>query len=112
MRPDDPENSSPVGLAPDPLRGSARPPLLTPELRRVFMVGSAWSFAHSAFYLLPKFLERELAAGPSEIGLAAGIFGWATVLVAPLSGRILDRSSLRFALVFGTALTALTTLAF
>ncbi len=107
-----PEISSPPGLTPDPLRGSTRPTLLTPELRRVFLVGSAWSFAHSAFYLLPKFVERELHAGPAEIGLAAGIFGWATVAVAPLSGRIIDRSSLRFALVFGTALTALTTLAF
>ena len=86
--------------------------LLTPAFRRLLVASAAWSFAHSAFYLLPKYLERSLAAGPAEIGLVVGMFGWATVAVSPLSGWLLDRSSVRFAFVIGAAATALSTLAF
>lgn len=87
-------------------------PLWSPELRRVLVVAAAWSFAFSTFYLLPKFLEREAGSGPLEIGVAMGIFGWATVLVAPFTGRILDRSSSRSAFLLGTATTCLASLGF
>ncbi|MGH7899810.1 MAG: MFS transporter, partial [Candidatus Binatia bacterium] len=79
-----------------------------PEFVRVLVVASTWSFAFSSTYLLPKFLDRGLAATPSEIGLAVGIFGWATVAFAPHVGQLLDRWSLRRVMLvgaFGTGLT-------
>jgi predicted MFS family arabinose efflux permease len=87
-------------------------PLWSPELRRVLVIAAAWSFAFSTFYLLPKFLEREAGSGPLEIGVAMGIFGWATVLVAPFTGRILDHSSSRAAFLIGTAATCVASLGF
>jgi MFS family permease len=86
--------------------------LMTPELRRVLLVGSSWSFAHSAFYLLPKFLEQSLSAGPAAIGLVVGMFGWATVGVAPIAGRLLETRSARSACFLGAMATAVTTVAF
>ena len=95
-------------MEPEPPDG----PLWSPELRRVLVIAAAWSFAFSTFYLLPKFLEREAGSGPLEIGVAMGIFGWATVLVAPFTGRILDHSSSRAAFLIGTATTCVASLGF
>jgi MFS family permease len=87
-------------------------PLWSRELGRVLAVVAAWSFAFSTFYLLPKFLEREAGSGPLEIGVAMGIFGVATVVVAPFTGKILDRSSSRDAFLLGTAATCVASLGF
>jgi len=88
------------------------PSLWSDELRRVLVVAAAWSFAFSTFYLLPKFLELAVHATRGEIGLTMGVFGWATVAVAPLTSRVLDRCSARDAFVLGTLLTAVASLGF
>lgn len=65
---------------------------------------SAWGFAFSTFYLLPKFLAQELAAGPAEIGFTVGVFSCAAVLATPLAGFVVDRFPRRYAMVAGALL--------
>ncbi len=76
------------------------------EFFRVLVVASTWGFAFSSTYLLPKFLDQRLGATPSEIGLAVGLFGWATVAIAPHAGALLDRWSVRRVMVVGALGTA------
>ncbi len=83
-------------------------PTFPAEFVRVLAVASTWSFAFSSSYLLPKFLDRELAATPTEIGVAVGIFGWATVAFAPHAGELIDRRSLRRVILLGALGTGLT----
>jgi MFS family permease len=71
-----------------------------------------WGFAFSSFYLLPKFLTRELAAGPDEVGFVVGVFGLATVAFTPFAGRCIDRFPRRYALVAGSVLMGLSALGF
>ena len=51
-----------IATAPEPVPVLER--LLTPDLCRCLAAASAWGFAFSSFYLLPKFLTQELGAGP------------------------------------------------
>jgi MFS family permease len=90
-----------------PLAASAPAHWLTPQLVRVLAAASAWGFAFSTFYLLPKFLTETVAAGPAEIGLVVGTFGIATVLSTPLAGRCVDRFERRYAMVAGAILMAI-----
>ena len=46
---------------------------LSADLVRVLAAASVWGFAFSTFYLLPKFLAQELAAGPAEIGFTVAL---------------------------------------
>ncbi|MCC6849996.1 MAG: MFS transporter [Deltaproteobacteria bacterium] len=79
----------------------------TADLARVLGAASVWGSAFSTFYLLPKFLAQELGAGPSEIGLAVGIFPIATVAATPFAGWVVDRFPRRYAMVAGAAVMAL-----
>ena len=76
------------------------------DLARVLGAASVWGFAFSTFYLLPKYLAQELHAGPSEIGVAVGIFSGATVLATPFAGWVVDRFPRRYAMVTGAVLMA------
>lgn len=90
----------------------ARAGWFTADLGRVLGAASAWGFAFSSFYLLPKFLAQELAAGPSEIGFAVGIFSVATVLATPFAGWVVDRFPRRYAMMAGAALMAISAAGF
>jgi len=79
----------------------------TADLARVLGAASAWGFAFSTFYLLPKFLAQELAAGPSEIGFTAGVFSFATVLATPFAGWIVDHAPRRHVIAAGAVVMAL-----
>jgi MFS family permease len=80
---------------------------LSPDLARVLGAASIWGFAFSTFYLLPKFLAQELAAGPSEIGFTVGVFSVATVVATPFAGWVVDRFPRRYAIAAGSALMAI-----
>ncbi len=79
----------------------------TADLARVLGAASAWGFAFSTFYLLPKFLAQELGAGPSEIGFTAGVFSFATVLATPFAGWIVDHAPRRRVIAAGAIVMAL-----
>jgi MFS family permease len=91
---------------------SVRAAWVTPALYRLLGAASAWGFALSSFYLLPKFLTQELAAGPAEIGLVVGVFGIATVCFTPLAGRCVDRFPRRYAMLAGALLMGASALGF
>jgi len=82
------------------------------QTARVLASGSAWGFAFSTFWLLPKYLDRELGAGPTAIGLVAGVFGVATLAFAPIAGRWVDRLPHRRTLVAGSLLMAASAIGF
>jgi MFS family permease len=100
--------------APRPAPNSVRRPAAVParagwftaDLARVLAAASLWGFAFSTFYLLPKFLAQELAAGPSDIGFAVGIFSLATVVATPFAGWVVDRFPRRYALIAGALFMA------
>jgi MFS family permease len=50
----------------------------------------AFGLAHSAFFLLPKFLELELHADPSQIGLYVAVTWFANVALVPFVGLWVD----------------------
>jgi len=98
----------PVGTLADHA-GAARPTSaawFTADLARVLGAASVWGFAFSTFYLLPKFLAQELAAGPAEIGFTAGVFSVATVLATPFAGWLVDRIPRRHVIAAGALLMA------
>ncbi len=84
----------------------------TADLGRLLAAASAWGFAFSTFYLLPKFLAQELGAGPADIGFTVGIFSVATVLATPLAGWVVDRFPRRLVMVVGALLMAVSAAAF
>jgi MFS family permease len=79
---------------------------------RVLVAAASWGFAFSSFYLLPTFMEKELAAGPDTIGVVVGIFGIATVFFTPLAGRWVDRFPRRYCVASGSAIMAFASLGF
>jgi MFS family permease len=90
-------------------RRAAPPPAprwFTADLGRVLAAASAWGFAFSTFYLLPKFLAQELAADASAIGFVGGVFSAATVVATPFAGWIVDRYPRRYAVAAGGVLMA------
>jgi MFS family permease len=89
--------------------GDARPASVawfTADLVRVLGAASVWAYAFSTFYLLPKFLAQELAAGPSEIGFTTGVFSVATVVATPFAGWVVDRAPRRYVIAAGAAVMA------
>jgi predicted MFS family arabinose efflux permease len=82
------------------------------ELVRVIAAASTWGFAFSSFYLLPKYLDLELGAGPAAIGTVMGVFGVATVALTPLAGRFVDRVPHDRTILAGSLLMAASAAAF
>ena len=58
------------------------------ELAALLAAVISYGLAHSAFFLLPKYLELELHANPAEIGLYASATWFVTVALAPFAGAV------------------------
>lgn len=87
-------------------------PLLTWGFAALLAATLAFGLAHSAYFLLPKYLELELHASPAEIGGITSLTWFANVALVGFAGVWIDRSGrLPFAHV-GAALMALTGLGF
>jgi MFS family permease len=93
-----------VVAAPSPVAVPER--LWTRAFLRVLLVQVTFGFAFSAFFLLPKFLARELGATPSQIGSVTGVNVFAAVLAVPALWWAIDRIPRHRLLVFGTLLGA------
>ena len=68
----------------------------------------SYGFAHSTYFLLPKYLELELHANPAEIGLYTSATWIVTVLFAGLAGKWIDKRGRRPFAFAGAALLAVT----
>ena len=90
-----------------------RPPSwFSADVARVLGASASWGFAFSSFYLLPKFLKTELAAGPAEIGAVVGVAGVSTVIFTILTAGWIDRTPRRYAVAAGALLMGLSGLGF
>jgi len=86
--------------------------LLSAPFVALLLTNVAFSFSFSTFFLLPKYMAQQLAAGPSQIGVVTTAFGVAMLLAVPVVGRLLDGSRNRAVIVLGCALQALCALGF
>ncbi len=68
---------------------------LTADVGLVLASASAWGFAFSTFYLLPRYLAEELAAGPADIGVVVGLLGISTVAFTVATAGWMERLSRR-----------------
>jgi MFS family permease len=80
--------------------------LFTRSFVALLAAQASFGFAFAAFYLLPKYMSVELAAGPAEIGRVSAVFYVAAVLLQPLMGSIVDRRGRRRFLTAGALLMA------
>lgn len=71
-----------------------------------------YGFAHSTYFLLPKYLELELHANPAEIGVYASATWFVTVAFAGLAGAWIDRRGRRPFAFAGAALLTVTCVGF
>jgi len=78
---------------------------------RVLLVQFCFGLTFSVYFLLPKYLATELAAGPAAIGLFGASALWAAVLATPLLGRLIDRYGSRRVMLAGALLSTATALA-
>jgi len=91
----------------------AAPPisLLTPAFVQLLLVQLSFGLSFSTYFLLPKYLAKELAADARTIGAAAAMPLVAGVLASPAIGLALDRFGRRSSLLLGAWLGVLTSVA-
>lgn len=80
--------------------------LFTRSFVALLATQASFGFAFSAFFLLPKYMSVELAAGPAEIGLVTAVFYLSALLLQPFMGSIVDRRGRRRFLTAGALLMA------
>ncbi len=107
------ENGAAAVYAATPaVRAHATTRWLTADVALVLVSASAWGFAFSTFYLLPRFLAQELAAGPADIGVVVGLLGISTVLFTLATAGWMERLSRRRAMCAGALAMSLAAFGF
>lgn len=81
--------------------------LLTPPFVLMLCVQFCFTYSFSTFFLLPKYLTRELHASSAVIGGLSSINLLAGVLATPLLGAWIDRGARRPAIIAGAVVHAL-----
>lgn len=88
------------------------PGLYTRSFVALVLAQSAFGYAFSSFFLLPKFITTELGAGPDLIGLVMASFGATSIFCIPLVGSLVDRFGRRRFMAAGAVVMAVTALGF
>ncbi len=83
-----------------------RESLYTRGLMSALAASAAFGFAQSCFYLLPKYLIEEFAAGPHQVGAVMATFGIATLAAVPLVAAWVDRVARKHLMMLGALLMA------
>ena len=65
--------------------------LLSPGFLTLLAAQALFGFSFSTFFLLPKYLQVELAAPPSAIGWVSGMAWTTSILCVPFTGTLVDR---------------------
>ncbi|HTO06630.1 MAG TPA: MFS transporter [Myxococcota bacterium] len=71
------------------------PARIPPQLGVLMTAVISFGFAHSAYFLLPKYLELELHADPAQIGTYMSAMWFTNVAVVPFAGLWIDRAGRR-----------------
>ena len=85
------------------------PRLLTPSFTALLVANVCFGYTFSSFFLLPKFMATQLAAGPREVGLVMAAHGAAIVVLLPFFGAAVDRYGRRNFLLVGALWMAVLT---
>ncbi len=81
------------------------PPLLTARFLTLLLAQALFGLAFSTYFLIPKYLQVELGAGPETIGWVSGIAWTTSVLCVPVTGTLIDRiGRQRFAYIGAAAM--------
>ncbi len=99
--------ANPVAEATLELRAPTAAALLTPPFVLMLCVQFCFSYSFSTFFLLPKYLTRELHASSAAIGAVSSLNLFAGVLATPLIGAWIDRGARRPTIVAGAVVHAL-----
>ncbi len=86
--------------------------LYTRSFVALLLAQSAFGYAFSSFFLLPKFITTELGAGPDRIGIVMASFGATSIFCIPLVGSLVDRVGRRPFMTAGAVVMAATALGF
>lgn len=100
------------GPAPATASGAGRPPLLTAPFAILLGCQACFGFAFSAFFLLPKFLVENAAAGAAEVGVLTSVTSVATVFIMIWMGVLVDHLGRKPLIICGGLLMAACSLAF
>lgn len=87
-------------------------PLLTRGFVTLLVAQAGFGYAFSSFFLLPKYLDVALEAGPVQVGFITGAHGLAVVLFLPAMGAAVDRLGRRDFMTAGALLMALASFAY
>ena len=87
-------------------------PVFTGEFAALLAATLAFGLAHSAYFLLPKYLAVELHASASEIGWISSLTWFANVALVAFVGVWIDRRGRLVFAYLGAALLTLTCLGF
>ena len=68
-----------------------RVPLLSSRFTALLVANLCFGYAFSCFFLLPKFMNSVLGAGPAAVGWVTLVHGATIVVVLPLLGAAVDR---------------------
>jgi len=89
-----------------------REELLSKQFVLMLLVQFSFGLAYSTFFLLPKYLSRELHASAAAIGTIASLALLSGVCAVPLIGAALDMRRLRVFMVSGALVNGLSAYAF
>lgn len=97
----------------DPASNPAgEPPLFSGRFVLLLLVQLPFGFGFSTFFILPKFMAVELATDAGTIGQVTAMFGLVGVCATPIVGAQIDRFGRKRFVALGTALMALSAVAF
>ncbi|MFQ5415751.1 MAG: MFS transporter [Myxococcota bacterium] len=88
------------------------PPLFKRNFSTLLVAQASFGYAFSSFFMLPKFLVTELAAGPGDVGLVAAAYSTATIICIPAMGVLVDHFGRSRFMTAGALLMATLCLAF
>lgn len=86
--------------------------LFGPDFTALLIAQASFGFAFSSFFLLPKYVDSQLGAGPFEIGLLTAVYGAVVIVCVPAMGVLVDRHGRRDFLTAGALLMAAASLGF
>ncbi len=85
--------------------------LLTQDFIRVILINTFFHLNFTSFFLLPLFV-KSLGGDEADIGLIMGVAGFASIIVIPFTGSLIDRFGRKPFLIYGNLIMTLIAIIF